>query len=170
MKRGIEPMAYSLSWWKKRTAALNKQYGTSLSPRRLKEIYERTGTLPSNVAQVQNLPDPRAYGRFMQYEQAALTSNQAIFYQLGNANRYVKRVLWGESTGGYITAGGTVYGYEDGAWKSWAPNSKEPKEVSHLPTNIKPLTSTTTRELIIAKAKEIHAKYKEHPGRGYLSV
>lgn len=48
---------YSLSWFKKRTAAMNKLLGTQLSPT---DIYREQHRLPDLVSQLANFGDPRS--------------------------------------------------------------------------------------------------------------
>lgn len=166
-------MAYSLSYFKKRVAYLNKTYGTSFSPKRLYEIYQRTGRLPESLPDITKLPDPRPHAErvYYAYEGAATTANQSRFYQLGQANRYVGALLWAE--GGYISPGGkTVYKQDrDGNWLAW--NISRPGSPSAVQAPQKgsvQLTASKTRQLIVSKAEDIHAKTKEHPSRGYTSI
>lgn len=159
----------SLSYFKKRTAYLNNTYGTSLSPTRLWGIYQRTGQLPANIPDILSAPDPRTEAGRAGYTALSEESVKMTFARLGEANRYVERIRWG--TGGYISQGGNItYQLVNGQWYKMGARDSQPVKSENPPRNARKLTATEAKNLIAEKAKEIKAKTKDHPSRGYLSM
>lgn len=164
----------SLSWFKKRTAYLNKQFGTTYRPTILHSIYKNTGQIPAEFSQ---LPDPRGKGAMpVLYERAFAESLQSRFRQLAAASNYVDSIL--ETLrfgGGYIAANHRrVYTPAPGGGflvretnRPATPASLQ--FVQSIPKDAIPLTPLLAYDLIKERAKQIHTKTKNNPHAGYKS-
>lgn len=166
----------SVSWFKHRTAYLNKVYGTSLSPTRLAAIYKKTGTLPPSLVGILDLKDTRNYVKNpasikpevkFQYYAQSVQSNQTAFARLAERSRPVASIL--NAAEGYINkAHTTVYKMIGGEWyyrdlksTGWKFRGSPP------PQTAEKLTSSMVRILIADIAKKIKGTDKDHPGIGY---
>lgn len=171
MKNGTDMAQnkFSLSWFKKRTAYLNKTFGTSYSPKALHSIYQHTGQMPQAFSE---LPDPRGKIDVAPlYEDAFTESLRSRFAQLGRANNYVQSVL--DGIGGWISPNGSrVYiGSANGIMSKVtnrpAASPAAWTAVNEIPKGARPLTPRLAYDLIKAKAKAIQEKEKTHPHAGY---
>lgn len=145
----------SLSWYKKRTAALNKALGTKYSPTQIYKA-EQFGGFDTDIGRVlESIGDPRSRGSaealsanaaaFISQQWSALAANNAYVYWVSN------------SVGGYISRDGSfVYNQTPaGDWYAVNIRSGESFPMDKEPTDAIRLTPQTANRLLQEKAQDL---------------
>lgn len=150
------PKAHSLSWYKKRTAALNKALGTKYRPTEIYEAEQKRHINTEIGKALESFGDPRSKAAKAQLQLNVAVLVQQQWSALAAANAYVFYVS--NSIGEYLSADGSRI-YEqlaDGRWQSIEISSGaiEPLE-GPPPEGSIYLSPKTANDLLKAKAQDL---------------
>ena len=158
---------HSLSWYKKRTAALNKALGTSYSPTQIMNA-------PAGVIEgyFEMVGDPRSKGAQSAYEQAAVRLMQEEkFKSLSAHNAFVHTVL--PNAGELISQDRrTVYVRVGGGYVAIDSHTGQERKIQRadeLDIELaEVLTARLIYQLVTEKARQIKGKRDHNAIDGYL--
>lgn len=146
---------HSLSWYKKRTAAINKALGTQYSPTEIYRAEQIKGHDTDIGRALEELGDPRSAAAQQNVEASASVLVKQQWSALASANAYVYWVS--DSIGGFISADGTAVYQKNpaGDWYAIDIRTGNAFIVGRPPESAIKLTAKTANELIKAKAQEL---------------
>lgn len=161
-------MAYSLSYIKKRTSAINKLLGTHYSPT---AIYKGQENLQIG-ALIKSIQDPRSVQGAAGIARAGMQIMQWEWSNLASANTFVNAVLtYTTPSGEYKLVGGTGAGaeivYKEGeVWVAIDTRTGAQRILTQDPGGV-PLTPETSNRILSQKAKEIKTRKQSSPTENY---
>lgn len=156
-------MKHSLSWFKKRTAAINKELGTKYSPTDLYRYQDR-----SQIAKLlESAGDPRSK-KYTPPAREFIDLRWSNFINNTNVGKNLDKAF---SSGGFISSGGDrVYVQEDGTWMSYNVRGGAGRIIKSLPKDAQQLNGKRM-EQELRKAAERLKKFKsDHPLTDYTRV
>lgn len=145
----------SLSWYKKRVAALNKALGSKYSPTEIYRAEQVKGYDTDIGRALEALGDPRGKGSEANISAGAVILIKEQWPALAANNVYVYAVS--NSVGGYISQDGTTTYTQDarGNWYQTDIRSGDTVQIDGEPTGAIRLTPATANKLLQAKAQEL---------------
>lgn len=160
---------HSLSWFKKRTAALNKALGTSYSPT---DLYRnQSGARGSSVRDaLEAMGDPRSARGGSNVEAAAHTFLMTQWSAFAGRDAFAHAIV-GAADGGWISEDfRTVYMQDArGNWLGVSTETGALTRVEGLPAGSTPLSPSRVSRLLAARARQVKA-YRERHGDKYPPV
>ena len=154
---------YSLSWFKKRTAALNKALGTKYSPKELYKYQDR-----SVVARMlEEAGDPRSK-KYKPPVKEFIDLRWSNFISNTNVGKNLDKAF---SSGGFISAGGDrVYVQENGTWMSYNVRGGAGRSIKTLPKDAQPLNGKRMEQELRKVAERLKKFKSDHPLTDYTRV
>lgn len=168
---------YSLSWFKKRTAAINKIAGTKLSPT---QLYKAQKTSPlardliADVTRREAAAQASGRRRLSAPDYAGIAKDRALNIWAGfaSSNRYASGLLGALKEGGHFISanGNTLYREYNGHWFSIDPRTGALRELKQQPRGAHPLTVKDVNEQLNKTAKNARKYRQNTPTQNYQNV
>lgn len=171
-KGGGEKMSYSLSWFKKRTAEINKQFGTHYSPT---VLYRRQAALEKVAGDKAVTPFVAQFPTQKVTEQQVQASLKRDFSALSAMDAITYEILHGAYEY-YVPTTQTIIKVTDEGIVRYNINTKQIEIVRAqpgkdpadlIPKSARPIDGRERVRLLDARARKIHTEQRKNPYGGY---
>lgn len=166
---------YSLSWFKKRTAEINKLAGTNISPRQLYRT-QKTSILAQELVAEQKAREAaarQAHTRIKAPDYTKIVHDRTVnvWASFASVNVYASNLLQAYEEGNFMVSpnGSRLYGEYDGQWFTYNPMTMDFKPLKSRPI-AEPLTADRVNRILADVAKKAKAHTKAKPVEYYTNV
>lgn len=166
---------YSLSWFKKRTAEINKLAGTKISPTQLYRT-QRTSILAHELIAEQTARETAAREERTRltapnYAQIVRDRTVAVWSAFASSNNYAAGILQAYAEGGYFISpsGDRIYREYDGSWFAYDPATMDFKLLKGKP-NAAPLTAENVNKTLAKVSKKARTQRANKPTENYRNA
>ena len=161
---------HSLSWFKKRTAALNKAMGTKYSAAQLYR-HQNSAEFSTIRGVLEDMGDPRSSGASTRISTAQGRLNDTTWAAFAGRDAFAHAVLGAQGSGLISPTRRNVYQQDArGQWFSIGTRSGSIKPIKEPPKGVIPLTPAEVNKQLTLRAKEVKKHRERHPLDAYPPV